>query len=105
MVNRGNAVNENRKQILEAGLRGEEISVKGIVIPGEADKHLKMVSIVLSTDQEVDFIIERDAKGYELFKHLRDSVKVKGFIQEDKPGKWIIKITDYQVLNQNANQG
>ena len=91
-------MNENRNQILEAGLRGEELLLKGIVVPGDTDKRLAMVSIVLSTDQELDFMIERDAKGDELFDHLRELVRGKGFIREDGKGRRMIRITDYEVL-------
>jgi hypothetical protein len=100
--NRKNTVNKNRKQILEAGLRGEEVLLKGIIIPDEFDALFKMTSILLSTDQELDFMIERNAKGDELFDHLRELVRVKGFIREDQPGKRMIRITDYNVLDLNA---
>ena len=94
-------MSDNRNQILEAGLRGEEVLLKGIVIPGDPDERLTMVSIVLSTDQELDFMIERDTKGDELFDHLRELVRGKGFIREDQPGKRMIRITDYKVLDQD----
>ena len=95
-------MHDNRKQILEAGLRGEEVFLKGIVVPGDTDERLTMVSIVLSTDQELDFVIERNAKGDELFDHLRELVRVKGFIREDQPEKRMIRITAYKVLDRNA---
>jgi hypothetical protein len=94
-------MNKSKKQILEAGLRGEEVLLKGIVIPGELDALFKMTSILLATDQELDFVIERNAKGDELFDHLRELVRVKGFIREDQPGKRMIRITDYKVLDQD----
>ncbi len=100
--NRRNLMHDNRKQILEAGLRGEEVFLKGIVVPGDTDERLTMVSIVLSTDQELDFVIERNAKGDELFDHLRELVRVKGFIREDQPEKRMIRITAYKVLDRNA---
>jgi hypothetical protein len=76
----------------------EELSLKGIVIPGDTDERLSMASIVLSTDQELDFVIERNAKGDELFDHLRELVRVKGFIGDGKKGKKTIRITDYEIL-------
>jgi hypothetical protein len=91
-------VGDNKNQILEAGLRGEEVLLKGVVIPGDTDVRLTMISIVLSTDQELDFMIERDAKGDELFDHLRELVRGKGFIREDEKGRRMIRITDYEVL-------
>ena len=75
----------------------EEVLVKGIVIRGDTDDRLTMVAIVLSTDQELDFVIERNAKGDELFDHLRELVRVKGFIREDEKGR-TIRITDYTIL-------
>ncbi len=94
-------MNENRNQILKIGSMGEEILVKGIVLPNELNAHFKAISVLLSTDQELDFVIERDAKGDELFNHIRELIRVRGYIREDQPGKWMIRITDYKVLEQN----
>ena len=91
-------MNENRKQILEAGLKGDEILLKGIIVPDEYDAHFKMASIQLSTDQELVFAIERNTKGDELFDHIREPIRVKGFIQEDEKGRRTIRITDYEIL-------
>ena len=91
-------MSDNKNQILEAGLRGEEVLLKGIVVPGDTNERLTMVSIVLSTDQELDFMIERDTKGDELFDHLRELVRGKGFIREDEKGRRMIRITDYEIL-------
>jgi hypothetical protein len=93
-----NSVKENRNQILETGSRGEEVLLRGIIVPGELNALFDMTSILLSTDQELDFTIERDTKGDELMDHLRKSVLVKGFIREDEKGKRTIRISDYEVL-------
>jgi hypothetical protein len=100
-----NSMNENRNTILEAGLRGlqaglrgEEVLLQGIVIPGDRDDCMNMVAIALSTDQELDFVIDRNAKGDELSVHLRKLVRVKGFIREDEKGRRTIRITDYEIL-------
>ncbi|MBI9076004.1 MAG: hypothetical protein JEZ02_11375 [Desulfatibacillum sp.] len=93
---------EKRQQILEAGSRGAEVSLKGIVVSDELDALFNTISILLSTNEELDLSIERDAKGDELFNHIRALVAVKGFIREDQPGKWMIRITDYEVLVRNA---
>lgn len=74
------------------------MSLRGIIVAGDADERLAMISIVLSTDHELDFAIERNAKGDELFEHLRDSVWVKGFIGDHKKGKKSIRITDYEIM-------
>ena len=95
-------MSDNKNQILEVGLRGEEVLLKGIVVPGDTDERLTMVSIVLSTDQELDFMIERDTKGDELFDHLRELVRGKGFIREDEKGRRTIRITDYEILEKGG---
>jgi len=99
-----NLVSDNKNQILEAGLRGEEVGLKGVVIPGDPDKRLNMVSVVLSTDQELDFTIERNPKGDELFNHLRELVRAKGFIREDGKGRRMIRITDYEILEREERE-
>lgn len=95
--------NKDRAQILEAGLRGEEVLLNGIIVPGELDALLKMTSIMLAADRELDLVIERGAKGDELFNHLRELVRVKGFIREDQPGTRTIRITDYELLDLNSD--
>ena len=91
-------MSDNRNQILEVGLRGGEVLLKGIVVPGDTDERLTMVSIVLSTDQELDFMIERDTKGDELFDHLRELVRVKGFIRKNGKGIRTVLINDYEIM-------
>lgn len=93
-----NSVNENKKLILDAAKRGEEVSLKGIIVPDGFDANFKTTSILFSSDVELVFLVERDAKGDELFDHLRKSVRVRGFIREDKKGKRTIRITDFEVL-------
>lgn len=92
-----NMVKLYKNQILEAGSRGEKVSLKGIIVPGDPDERLNTAAIVLSTDMELDFVIERNAKGDELFDHLRDTVRVRGFIREDEQGR-SIRITDFEIL-------
>lgn len=91
-------MNNKRNQLLEAGFRGEELSLKGIIVPGELDALFDMTSVQFSSDLELDFIVERDAKGDELMDHLRKLIRVKGFIREDEKGRKTIRITDYKIL-------
>ena len=92
-------MNEKNKQILEAGLRGEEVSLKGVIVQGDRDERLNMDSVILSTDVELDLVIERDVKGDELFDHLRKLVRVNGFLGEDKNGRRTIRIANYEILD------
>jgi len=57
-----------------------------------------MISILMSTDQELDFLVEKNDLGDELFNHLRELVRVKGFIGEDAKGRRNIRISNYQLL-------
>lgn len=79
-------------------MKGAEVSFRGIIVPDELDALFRTSSILLSTDQEVDLAIERNATGDELFDHLRELVRVQGFIRQNKAGKWMIRITDYKIL-------
>ena len=89
---------KNRNQILEAGSRGEEVMLSGIIVSGEYDALFNMTSILLSTDQELDFEVERNARGDELFDHLRELVRARGFIRDDEKGRKTIRITNYEIL-------
>jgi hypothetical protein len=95
-------MSETRNQILERGLGGEEVVLKGIIVAGDHDERWTLASIVLSTDQELDLLIERDAKGDELICHLRELVIVQGFIREAQTGRKAIRITDYKILEKGT---
>lgn len=99
---RKKVMNENTNQILGPELREEEVLVKGIIVPGDFDARLRVTSLLLSTDHELDLLIERNAKRDELMGHLRELVLVRGFIREDQPGKRTIRISDYQLPDQGA---
>lgn len=97
-------MNETENRILQPGLREEEVSLKGIVLSGELDAYFETTSLVLRSGRELNFVIERDVKGDELFEHLWDLVRVKCFIREDRAGKRTIRINDYQVLCGNTGK-
>lgn len=99
-----NPVNKNRDQILEAGLRGEEVTLTGIVVPGELDANFKMISVLFSSDQELDFLVEPDARGNELFGHLRKPLRVKGLIREDEKGRRTIRISSYELQERDRKE-
>lgn len=86
------------KQILAAALRGEEVTLTGIIVSGELDANFKMISVLFSSDRELDLLVERNERGDELFSHLRAMVRVKGLIREDDKGRRTIRVTDYKLL-------
>jgi len=91
-------------QLLEAGFRGEEITLTGIIVPGELDANFRMISVLFSSDQELDFLVEPDAPGNELFGHLREPLTVKGLIREDEKGRRTIRISSYELQERDRKE-
>ncbi|UCD84120.1 MAG: hypothetical protein JSU92_12675 [Deltaproteobacteria bacterium] len=76
-----------------------KVSLKGIIVPAEMNGDFNITSIMISTDNEEDYVIASDAKGGELFKHLREAVRVTGIVREEKEGMNIIDVQDYEILD------
>ncbi len=82
-----------------ASVRGSGISVKGIILPAELDWNFNTTSIMVSTDQEEEYLLARGAKERELFDHIRESVRVTGTVMDKGEGQKIIDVTDYEVID------
>lgn len=76
-----------------------EISIKGIVSPANWDAGFNVTEIKISTDQERDFLIERDSVGETLFKYIQKLVKVSGVVRKDEKGNKILTIKNYEVID------
>ena len=76
-----------------------KVSLKGIIVPAEMNGDYNVTNIMISTDNEEDYVIESDAKGEELFKHLREAVRVTGVIRGKMNGVDVIAVEDYEILD------
>ena len=69
------------------------MTIKGIVISVDWDNNGNAVAVAISTHGEEEYIVYNDNKGKKLFKHIQESVKVKGEIME-VAGIKLIKINE-----------
>jgi len=77
-----------------------EVSLKGIIAPADWDSDFNVTAIKISTEEEKEFLVERDFMGKKLFNHIRELVGVEGVINVDKKGHKIITVREFEVLDQ-----
>lgn len=75
---------------------GELSTVRGLIIPVDWDQEGNVVGLALSSYDEREYRIEKQDKGIELFKFIREEVEVTGSIVEEK-GKKTFKVKEYTL--------
>lgn len=81
------------------GLRGSTIKTTGIIIPIDWDEHGNPVTIVLSTYDEHEYLIdERQGRGKELHQLLQQKIKVAGVLGSMIENRRTIMIKSYVLL-------
>lgn len=75
---------------------GELTTVRGLIIPVDWDQEGNVVELALSSYDEREYRIEKQDKGIELFKFIREEVEVTGSIVEEK-GKKTFKVKEYTL--------
>ena len=78
---------------------GKEVSIKGFVSADEWDGRKNVIAISITTDDE-DYRVELDKVGEELFDYLDEDVEVTGTIRQEKNGTTYIRVTHYEVLEE-----
>lgn len=76
-----------------------KVNLKGIIVPAEMNGDFNVISVMISTDNEEDYLIAKESKGGELFKYLREAVRVTGVIRGKWEGMDIIAVDDYEILD------
>ncbi len=80
-------------------------TIKGIVIPVEWDEDGNALSIIISSPGEQDYFVERDAKGKELLRHLRQEIEVSGIVRMGIKGRNTIRVRSYRLKRAGNWQG
>ena len=78
---------------------GKEVTIKGFVSADEWDGRKNVIAISITTDDE-DYRVELDKVGQELFDYLDEDVEVSGTIRQEKNGTKFIRVTHYEVLEE-----
>jgi hypothetical protein len=78
---------------------GKEVTIKGFVSADEWDGRKNVIAISITTDDE-DYRVELDKVGEELFDYLDVDVEVTGTVQQEKNGTKYIRVTNYEVLEE-----
>lgn len=76
------------------------VTLKGIIVPANLNENFDATSLMILTDNEEDYLIAPNSVGAKLYKHLKKAVRVTGTVRKDSGGNNVIKISDYESLEQ-----
>jgi hypothetical protein len=82
----------NRGADVRAGKRRRRIKVRGIVIPHDWDESGKVLAVVLSAPEEVEYRVAEEAKGRELMRFVHQQVDVTGWVNDDGKGGLVLTV-------------
>ncbi|MEJ2723711.1 MAG: hypothetical protein P8175_03525 [Deltaproteobacteria bacterium] len=78
---------------------GKAVTIRGFVSADEWDGRKNVIAISITTDDE-DYRVELDKVGEELFDYLDEDVEVTGTIRQEKNGTKYIRVSNYEVLEE-----
>ncbi|MFH1351678.1 MAG: hypothetical protein ABII26_12205 [Pseudomonadota bacterium] len=78
----------------KTGAKTDLTTVKGIVIPVEWDEKGNVMALSISTHDEDEYLVTRDAKGEELMGFMREEVEVIGLLKMEQNRK-ILTVKKY----------
>lgn len=61
--------------------KSELATITGLVTPAEWDEDGNPTEVKICTPGEVDYLVIKNKKSAQLLKHLKEVIKVKGFIK------------------------
>ena len=80
------------------GDRRIERTIRGTIFPVEWDENDNVVQVVIDTQDQDGYLIERNKKGKELLDLIRREVEVSGTMREDEDGDLIFKVKEYSLI-------
>lgn len=72
----------------------------GVVTAAEWDDKGKVIEVLLATEDESEYRIANNTQGKKLFNLLQHQIKATGIVGEDKTGKKILSVSQFQVIQQ-----
>jgi hypothetical protein len=76
----------------------DSITIRGLLVPIDWDEKGNITEIAVSTYFEEEYLIEKNVRGEEMLPFLRQKVKVIGFVKMDEGGKKVVRVEEYQVI-------
>jgi hypothetical protein len=80
---------------------GKEVTIRGFVSADDWDGRKRVIAISITTDDE-DYRVELDKVGEELFDYLDEDVEVTGTVRQEKDGHRYIRVSHYEVLEEET---
>jgi hypothetical protein len=77
--------------------RGETI-VTGIITPSAWDESFNVTSVKISTPGEKEYLIDHQGKGKELFRFVRENLRIRGQVRDDPGGNRVISVEEYERI-------
>ena len=77
--------------------------IRGVVIPMDWDEHGNVVSIAISSHDEMEYLVDKGGKGHELLAFVRKEVEVGGEIREEDHRK-VIRVKKYLVKQMDDSE-
>lgn len=74
---------------------GEQISIKGILVPVGWDADGNVTKAAVATFNEEEYVVEEDEKGKRLLSLMQQVVEVSGVVKKEAGNK-IIRVEDFQ---------
>ena len=76
------------------------VTIKGIIVPANLNEDFNATSLMILADNEEDYLIAPNSMGTKLYEHLKKAVRVTGTVRKDSGGNNVIKISDYEPMEQ-----
>ena len=73
-------------------------TIRGLIIPVDWDNRGNVISTIVSTHFEEEYLIDQNPRADELLAYVRQRVKVRGYVRQDENGRKIITVEGYEVL-------
>ena len=74
-----------------------ELTISGIIIPGEWDENGKVIGIAVETTDEEKYLVYKDNKGKELLEFIQHKAEATGTVGVDEHGDMNIRVNRYNL--------
>ena len=78
----------------------DSITIRGLLVPIDWDEKGNITEIAVSTYFEEEYLIEKNVREEALLPLLRQKVKVIGLVRMDDRGRKVIRVEEYEVIEE-----
>ena len=82
------------------GFAEGSVIISGLLVPVDWDERGNITETAVSTYFEEEYRIEMNVRGEALLPFLRQRVKVIGLVKIDKRGRKVVRVEDYEVIEE-----